>query len=382
MLGIIGNLAAYILPVIVGGIVDYLNLTVQQAGYAATAEMAGLGIGAFSFSFVILKVSWRFFALLALILVTVANIITPHLNDPYMLMAVRLLAGIGGGMLLGVGNSGLASTTAPERIMGMVVVLSMLVAALALYIFPLLLAADGIKTMFFAIAGINVFLSLFVFGVPARSPYSANQQAAQEHGSESVVGSNDIASSRLRWIALAAVLLFFMAAMSFWAYVERVGSASEYPVEFIARVLGSSQLAGAAGALLPVFLALRLGGRLIPMSGCICLAMCCSILMIGGIGNYGYAIAACGFIFAWDAFYPYLMGLLISLDRSAKLVSYGLGVQTLGKSVGPAVGALLIAGDDFDAVYWFCLVCFAVCLLLFFPAISYSDKFIRAGERK
>ncbi|RME68380.1 MAG: hypothetical protein D6782_01205, partial [Alphaproteobacteria bacterium] len=93
-----------------------------------------------------------------------------------------------------------------------------------------------------------------------------------------------------------------------------------------------------------------------------------------------YGIAACGFIFAWDFLYPYLMGVGISLDPSAKLVSYSLALQTIGKSIGPSLAALLVVGSDFSGAYWMCFGLFAGSLACLLPAIVHTDKKLRGAS--
>ena len=103
----IGNLTPYALPVIVGALVDHLHLEPRLAGYLGTAELIGLGLGAAIFSAVILKVSWRLFALSAIILSILANVATPCAGGVPMLFAIRFFSGLGGGMLLAMAAAGL-----------------------------------------------------------------------------------------------------------------------------------------------------------------------------------------------------------------------------------------------------------------------------------
>ena len=59
VLGIAGNIAVFILPLIVGALVDYVDFSIQQASYIASADMFGLGIGTLVWSRFILTRDWR-----------------------------------------------------------------------------------------------------------------------------------------------------------------------------------------------------------------------------------------------------------------------------------------------------------------------------------
>ncbi|GAB4147842.1 MAG: hypothetical protein Tsb0016_18640 [Sphingomonadales bacterium] len=383
-LGTIGNLAAFALPVIVGGLVDHMALDTRAAGYLGTMEMIGLGLGAMLFSGVILKMSWRQFALIAVFLVAAANIATPYAFDTISLYAARLVSGLGGGMLLALGAAGLSSTRSPERVIGSVAIASMLFAGVVLYAFPLLLKQWGLTTMFFTIAGLNIFLSLLVFKLPRKSPYVAAMESKQAVDEKA---ANEAAQKPVKPVrpplllsisTLSGIFLFFTGAMAFWVYIERVGVASSFATEQIATVLGLSQVFGALGALLAVLIATKLGNRLAPMAFCIVLAVICALLVTLEPSVLVYGIAACGFILAWDFLYPYLMGVSIALDPSAKLVSYSLALQTIGKSLGPTLAALLIIGTDFSGAYWMCFGLFAASLVCLLPAILHTDKRLKA----
>lgn len=383
-LGTIGNLAAFALPVIVGGLVDHMALDTRAAGYLGTMEMIGLGLGAMLFSGVILKMSWRQFALIAVCLVATANIATPYAFNTISLYAARLFSGLGGGMLLALGAAGLSSTRSPERVIGSVAIVSMLFAGIVLYAFPLLLEQWGLTTMFFTIAGMNMLLSILVFKLPRKSPYVAALEARQSKDGEAPGKPAQKTFKPVRpplllsISTLSGIFLFFTGAMGFWVYIERVGVGASFTTEQIATVLGLSQVCGALGALLAVLIATRLGNRLAPMAFSIVLAVICALLVTMEPRVFMYGIAACGFILAWDFLYPYLMGVGIALDPSAKLVSYSLALQTIGKSMGPTLAALLVVGTDFSSAYWMCFGLFAASLVCLLPVILHTDKRLKA----
>ena len=379
----IGNLTPYALPVIVGSLVDHLHLEPRLAGYLGTAELIGLGLGAAIFSAVILKVSWRLFALSAIILSILANVATPFANGVPMLFAIRFVSGLGGGMLLAMAAAGLSSTRSPERVLGSVQIFGLFFSGAVLYTFPLLLKASGAVAMFFTVAGLNVAASLLIVLIPRKSPYIAGLEKAAMNPAAPSAPTVLIERPPLliSFSTLSGIFLFFTGAMGFWVFFERVGVAASFSTESLAKVFGSSQLMGAAGALTAVLVATRLGSRLLPMGFAILLATTCAFLMTMHAGIAAYAIAGSGFIYSWGVVYPYMMGIAISLDPSARIVGYALALQTVGKSVGPALAASLVVGTNFTGVYWLCFGLFLASMVCFLPAIFSTDKVLKAGRQ-
>ena len=369
-LGVIGNLAPFIMPVIVGGVVDFLDISLAEAGYVAFADMLGLGIGALAWSRLIGTANWRNFSVLAVLLVVIGNVVCTFVTALFPLMGARVVVGLGSGLLLAIGNSGLAMTRDPDRTIGIVTVIAMLSASLALYAFPLLVAAQGVGAMFYGMAIATALAGLGVFGMPRRTPQAPHTIAKAQPGEH---------SSNLGYVSLLGVFLFFVGAIIFWVYIERLGNNAQFPVATIATVLGVSHLFGALGAITPAVLSTRLGNRRLPIQFCIGLAVAMSILMATSVSVVTFAIAACAFIFAWDCFYPYMMGLLITIDPSGRLVSNGLAVQTVGKAIGPAIAGALILDIGFAGIYALCAVLFALSFVAFLKPIGESDRRLQAS---
>ncbi|MEO0998555.1 MAG: hypothetical protein AAFX58_13645, partial [Pseudomonadota bacterium] len=211
-IGVIGNLAPFIMPVIVGGVVDHLGVSLAAAGYVAFADMSGLGIGAILWSRLIAAANWRVFAAVAVALVVAGNIACTLTTSLYPLMGARVVVGLGSGLLLAIGNSGLTMTRDPDRTIGIVTVIAMLSASVALYSFPLLVASYGVDSMFYGMAALTAIAGLGVFGMPARSPSRGRAAAGP--------AAPAAGTTPLGMVALLGVFLFFAGAIIFWVYVE------------------------------------------------------------------------------------------------------------------------------------------------------------------
>ena len=372
-IGIFGSLAPFIMPVIVGAIVDHLGITLAQAGYVAFADMTGLGVGAMIWSRLITSANWRQYAMVAVGLVIAGNIACTFTDQFYTLMGARVVVGLGGGLMLAIGNTGLTMTPDPDRTIGIVTVVGMLSAAAALFSFPLLIAANGANAVFYGMAAITAVVGVGAIGIPQYSPGRKANNEPVEHPAETTPPA---VNAR---VALAGVFMFFLGAIIFWVYVERIGNDAGYSVETIATILGVSHLFGALGAITPAVLSTRFGNRIVPLTSCIVLAVMTSLLMAANASVLAFAFAACAFIFAWDCFYPYMMGLLISIDPSGKLVSKGLVVQTIGKAVGPAIAGALILQIGFAGIYSMAAVFFAISAVAFWAPVKATDRVLQSA---
>ena len=77
-----------------------------------------------------------------------------------------------------------------------------------------------------------------------------------------------------------------------------------------------------------------------------------------------------------------MMGIAISFAPSAGIVGYELALRTVGKSVGPALAALLVVGTNFTAVLWLCFGIFLASMVCFLPAVVRTDKILRASRQR
>ena len=89
-----------VLPLLVGAMVDLLGLTAKQAGYVAAADMLGASIAALSVSVIIPRGHWRLLLIIGCSLLTVANAVSGLAPGFETLLVLRLLGGVGEGILL------------------------------------------------------------------------------------------------------------------------------------------------------------------------------------------------------------------------------------------------------------------------------------------
>lgn len=371
-LGVAGNISPFILPVIVGALVDYGDFSIQRASYIASADMFGLGAGTLLWSYYIIRADWRKFALAAAVLLFAGNMSCALTGTFMAVLLSRFIAGIGGGLLIAIGVSGLAKTKNPDRVVAVYTLLVTVVASIILYVFPFLLVQSGSEGMFFTMAGFAVLAGVSGCFVP--------KYAAVKSGNEPGRNKMEIPSSALyaplltKVMGVLGVFMVFFSMSLFWVYIERAGAAAGYVTSQISAGLGTAQFTGVAGALTAAVVATRFGNRLAPILVTIGLSLVASITIPSTPEFVFFLLAASALIFSWNMLYPYVIGLMISLDETALLVTYALVMMTLGKSLSPVLGAFLVTEADFSMAYWACAICFVCAALLFMPAILLTDR--------
>jgi predicted MFS family arabinose efflux permease len=161
-----------------------------------------------------------------------------------------------------------------------------------------------------------------------------------------------------------AQAIYFLAPGAVWGYLERIGQKFSLSLSQIGFALGASTFAGIAGALLVVLLGKR-APRGIAMAIGSALSIASVLLLMDGTGLTRYFIAAALFNFAWNATFPYQMGLLALLDRTGAVAILSLLVQLGGLAAGPLLASMLHPDEGYAPILVACIGCYLVSLSLF-----------------
>ena len=270
-------------------------------------------------------------------------------------MAARALAGVGGGIMLSIAYVGLCRSANPDRYFG-------------LYVFIQLGTAGADALGISAVAG----------GIRAERDLPAVRRRSRRHCCCSChCFPQRMPEPRLsdprpvprfrpaRVLALFAQGLYFLAPGAAWGYLERIGQTFQLSLSQIGFALGASTFAGIAGAIAVVLLGHasaarpRIADRHRPVDR----------RGVHADGWHGFAmrffIAASLFNFAWNATFPYQMGVLAQLDRTGAVAILSLIVQLGGLAAGPLVASMLHPEKGYDAILFACIGCYVVSLLLF-----------------
>ena len=263
---------------------------------------------------------------------TVGCLLTDHI---VLIVALRLLFGIGTGMIAAATNALPALYHAPKRLFAYMQLALGLVFGLALFAVGAVESFAGRDAVFFVELGLLLTLGpvslLLPPGVASQLPSSSARITSRPP--EGVASS--LAALGLMWISQAAL----------WAFAAQAGAAAGIEPDSLVRWLGiagfTAPIGGAAAAALgerrgyAAPLVVGYGAQIV-----VALAMYCSF-------SRGFYIAG-AFVNNMTTTFttPYLMGMLATLDRTGRAAALGGAVVNFGCAIGPALGATLISAQS------------------------------------
>jgi hypothetical protein len=112
----------------------------------------------------------------------------------------------------------------------------------------------------------------------------------------------------------------------------------------------------ALGQRAPRFVAMLIGSGL---------SIAAVVMLMDGTGYSRYLTAASLFNFAWNATFPFQMGVLASLDRKGAVAILSLIVQLAGLAAGPLAASMLHPEQGYDTILLACIGCYVVSFLMF-----------------
>ena len=108
--------------------------------------------------------------------------------------------------------------------------------------------------------------------------------------------------------------------------------------------------------------------------------MICISLLLSPVTALTFGVISAVYVYVWNMTHPFLLGTMASLDRTGTVVVYGVAVQYLGTTAGPAGAAIAIMSGGYRYVILTGLSLFAASLLLIVPPIlgQRTDKQVKS----
>jgi predicted MFS family arabinose efflux permease len=364
--GVISTLVLLGLPILVGGMASEFQWGDFERGWLASADMTGSAIASLIVIRRVARLDWQWATRAAVAAVVAGNLASIFADTFGMLMTLRILTGLGNGVVLSIVFTGLCHSRDPDRFFGLYVLAQLALQVLLLATLPGLIVGAGMQSVYVmlaaAAAASGLLTGLFPSGLAALTHAHRVAGTAASPGAPRQ-SQGDAASTRAI-IALIAQATYFLAVAALWGYYEGIGRAFSLSMAEIGNALAVSALAGMAGAVAVIVLGSRSPRMLSMVAGTI-VSIAAALLLIEGSGHVRYMISASLFNFAWNYTFPYQMGVLAQLDRQGSVAVISLLVQLAGLALGPALAALLLAGSGYDAIILACVACYGVSLALF-----------------
>jgi predicted MFS family arabinose efflux permease len=357
-IGVMGNGVIYLIPLLVGGMVSDRGFDEQVAGYMASADLGGYALATFLTAMLLDRVPWRRMAYVALGILVAANIATTFTHDITAFALARIASGLGCGVLAALASVTIGQSADPDRNYGFLLAASLLYGTAALWGLPALLGRFGLDSAYWMLAGLGVLMCFVVPAIPAGRKSSAQTPESGGH--------------MPHWLLAAAVLLsillFWADQNDIYAYIERVGNASQINPEFIGFSLGIANLTGFVGASLVAALGAR-AGRLIPILIATVINLGCLYVLSRPATPWVYLAAISVTSLTWNIVNPFQLGILASVDPTGKALALAATVTGAGLAIGPAIGAAAIGFGGYPAIFWIAGALAVVSVLLMLPAL-------------
>lgn len=328
-----------IMAALVDGLISGAGLSPRDAGLVASANVYGAAVGALAAVFVIRRLPWRSTAVAVLLGLVAIDLVSILFKAPEILIGVRFLHGMIGGLLVGVAFGVIARSATPDRTFGMLLVVQFGLGGLGLMFLPRLVPQFGHGVLFLALAA-------FSLATLAMIPFLGAYAAA----SRPVFAADRPAT---RWVPLvlvfASILLFQAANMGLAAYIIGLGKASGLSLKFITDTLGAANWIGALGSLLVVALGVRLG-RFWPIVAGLVLTLVGTWAFHFSREPWVYLVANIGTAITWAFVIPYLFGMSAAFDKAGQMAALAGFFSKMGLASGPAMAAFVAGGGKYDGL--------------------------------
>ncbi|HEY0938478.1 MAG TPA: MFS transporter [Steroidobacter sp.] len=348
-----------IMPAIIEGLSRGLGLTTREAGLIGSANIYGAAFGAFASVFLVRHLPWRAVTaalLVALMLVDLTSIV---LESVGVLVGVRAVHGIVGGLLVGFAFSVIARTARPERTFGMLLIVQFGLGGLGVMFLPRLAAAHGTWVLFVALFA---FSAVTLMMTPWLDDYAVERSAATQN--VRLRGKH----SSLFVLALLAVFLFQAANMALFSYILGLAGYFGLDLDFASRAVGAATWIGIAGSMLVIGLSTR-RGRVVPLVTALVVTVIGFWLLHYSASKAMYVIANCGTGITWAFVMPYLLGMCAEFDEGGQAAAFGGFASKMGLASGPMLGALLLQEENYSLLISISSIGILLCMVAaFIPA--------------
>jgi len=341
-LGLMATVIAAILPVLVGAWQSGLRISADQAGYVAAAELFAQVMGTLLFLRMERLLAWRRCAVLGLVLMLAGNLGSAASDALPALLASRLVAGMGGGIVRALAMNCLARARNPGRAFALYASAQVLLAGSLTAAMPGILASVGLRVAFVVLASACALALLLVSRLPARPA----PVAETGHG-------RLFAPAAL--LCLVGLFLFFVGQAAVWTYLVPLGAALGISSRAVGATLTALNFAGLVGTLGAGMLAGR-ASALALVAALMGLTLSAVLVLFHAHEAMPFALAACLFYFCWCVSFPLQFALIAESDGSGRAAAAAPAVDGLGLACGAALGGALIARAGLPATGLLCAV--------------------------
>lgn len=339
LLGTAGFFYVNLAAAIVDGLAGTLGFSSAQAGQVMSANIYGASVGGLIAVFVVGRLPWRPMLVGLLCLSVALELFSLLVRSYHVLLPLRAVDGLIGGLSVGIALSLLARTRFPDRAFGTLLVFQFAFGGLGSWWLPGLVKEHGTWVLFACMATMDVAAVIAAIFLRMRDATHGwhNDPAASLPRAPNVV---------LTATTLLAMFLFQAANMGLFAFIIPLGESYALTLPFISQTVGWTTWIGTAGAFFVIAFGTKFG-RTRPLL----IAMIVTLIGIAGLywsGHRGVFFAAnASTAITWSFVVPYLFGIVAMLDRTGQLATLAGFISGLGLASGPLFAGWVVGPHDY-----------------------------------
>jgi predicted MFS family arabinose efflux permease len=321
------------MPIVVEGLEDHWHLSASDAGYVTAIDLAGVFLGSSLTSMCALRVHWRGYLTISLLLAALLNGLCVLHPSPLVLAALRLGAGMTSGAAYASSLTLLSREPDTAHAFSWMIFGQVVANAVVLAVFPLIDDAMGPAGMFGAV-GVGLSLTLIAMPlIPGRLPIRVTVEPRSRAGPRPLW---------LTGLCLSAVALVYLAIGSYWAYAERMGLSAGISADWVHRILSLGVLLSALGCFTAFRVSRRLG-QSTPLLGALSILAVVLLLDSGWQTPLMYVLTLGTLQLCWNFIDIFQLGTLSTVDPTGRAAALVPAAQGVALALGPAAGGLVLS---------------------------------------
>jgi predicted MFS family arabinose efflux permease len=308
---------------LVGGLIDRFSFTPFAMGAWNMAETLSYAAAMFVVAPRARAMDARVLAIIATLLVALAQAGSALTGDYALLFAGRIGTGLGFGIMNSAVNLAAGRTDHPARWISLGIAFqTILYTGVALAV-PMIGARYGVSGMFAGLAGLTVLLGAMALFLPGG-------QDLAEDGADSAP-NRPIGGEGVR--ILVAMALFTFGSLAIWPFIERTAHVIGIPATRFGQIQSLAVLMSALGNAGLAIVIKRLP-RAWPLAAALGVCGLTCVLLTTVSSQAAFAAAFVVFMVSWFLTYPLLLGLTYAHDDSGRLAVMTTGTWLLSQSLG------------------------------------------------
>jgi len=342
-MALVGYSVMVTMPVLSTALVEMAGFTAEQVGRVWGADLGGLSLGAVAAALLVARINRRLLVLAGIALTIGANALCIPFVEYEQVMWLRVVAGMGSGILTAVAVVTLGGTTNPVRAFNMLLFAFAFSAALQLHVLPML----TMNEIYLVFIGSTAVCALFVLWIPTRALNA--EELVQQQASEDQTEDWHVPRF-LPLLCLTAICFTYINIGGYYTYIELAALADGVAEDWIGSVLTWASfltLLGCAIALVctrfglfkPLFVSLLMMAGIVAM-------------LSGGITDLNVMVSLFAFTALWTFVDVYQEAMMAHMDRSGSFLALIPSAQGLGNFIGPNMAASVLgAGLGYSTVF-------------------------------